>query len=42
MRLFVQELFSTRVGGFLGMGVIVSAVVVFVFVFYEGKRLEMK
>jgi len=39
--LFFQELFSTRIGGFFGMDVIVSAVVLFVFVFYEGKRLEM-
>lgn len=40
--LFVQELFSTRIGGFFGMDVIVSAVVLFVFIFSEGKRLKMQ
>lgn len=39
--LFVQELFSTKVGAFFGMDVIVSAVVLFVFIFSEGKRLEI-
>jgi hypothetical protein len=39
--LFFQELFSTRIGGFFGMDVIVSAVVLFVFIFAEGKRLML-
>ncbi|MCU7935282.1 MAG: DUF2834 domain-containing protein [Candidatus Thiodiazotropha sp. (ex Dulcina madagascariensis)] len=39
--LFFQELFSTRIGGFFGMDVIVSAVVLFVFIFSEGKRLKV-
>ena len=39
--LFFQELFSTKIGGFFGMDVIVSAVVLFVFIFSEGKRLEI-
>lgn len=39
--LFFQELFSTKVGGFFGMDVIVSTVVLFVFIFAEGKRLKM-
>lgn len=39
--LFFQELFSTRIGGFFGMDVIVSAVVLFVFIFAEGKRLKL-
>lgn len=39
--LFFQELFSTKVGGFFGMDVIVSAVVLILFIFAEGKRLEM-
>ena len=42
MPLFFQELFSTKVGSFFGMDVIVSAVVLFVFIFAEGKRLNMK
>ena len=39
--LFFRELFSTKIGGFFGMDVIVSAVVLFVFIFSEGKRLEI-
>jgi hypothetical protein len=39
--LFFQELFSTRIGGFFGMDVIVSAVVLLVFIFAEGKRLKL-
>ncbi|WOD08280.1 DUF2834 domain-containing protein [Marinomonas sp. GJ51-6] len=39
--LFFQELFSTKIGGFFGMDVIVSAVVLILFIFAEGKRLEM-
>ena len=39
--LFFQELFSTKIGGFFGIDVIVSAIVLFVFVFSEGKRLKM-
>ncbi|MDH5571149.1 MAG: DUF2834 domain-containing protein [Gammaproteobacteria bacterium] len=39
--LFFQELFSTKIGGFFGMDVIVSAVVLFVFIFSEGRRLEI-
>lgn len=39
--LFFQELFSTKIGGFFGMDVIVSAVVLLVFVFAEGKRLKI-
>lgn len=39
--LFFQELFSTKIGGFFGMDVIVSAVVLVIFIFAEGKRLEM-
>ncbi|HKW65549.1 MAG TPA: DUF2834 domain-containing protein [Candidatus Acidoferrum sp.] len=37
--LFVRELFSTRIGGFFGMDVLVSAVVLIFFVRREGKRL---
>ena len=40
-QLFIEELFSTRIGGFFGFDVIVSAVVLFVFVLSEGKRLNM-
>ena len=40
--LFFQELYSTKIGGFFGMDVIVSAVVLFVFIFAEGKRLRIE
>jgi hypothetical protein len=36
--LFFQQLFSTPVGGFFGMDVIVSSVVLWVFVYVEGRR----
>ena len=39
--LFCQELFSTRIGAFFGLDVIVSAVVLFVFVFGEGRRMAI-
>lgn len=35
--LFFSELFSTRVGGFFGLDVFVSAVVLFVFMAVEGR-----
>jgi len=42
MPLFIQELFATRIGAFFGWDVIVSAVVLLVFVFAEGRRLRMQ
>lgn len=42
MPLFFSELFSTRIGGFFGMDVIVSAVVLFVFIKVEGRRLRIQ
>ena len=42
MKYFVQQLFSNRIGGFFGLDVLVSAVVLFRFVRYEGKRLRMR
>ncbi|MGC1616935.1 MAG: DUF2834 domain-containing protein, partial [Candidatus Acidiferrum sp.] len=36
MRLFVQQLFANRIGGFFGMDVLVSAVVLIGFVRSEG------
>lgn len=38
LRLFFEQLFSNPVGGFFGMDVIVSSVVLWVFVFVEGRR----
>jgi hypothetical protein len=40
--LFWGELFSNRIGGFFGMDVIVSACVLTLFVFVEGRRLGMQ
>lgn len=36
--LLFAELFSTRIGAFFGLDVIVSALALFVFVFFEGRR----
>ena len=38
LSLLVQELFATRIGAFFGLDVIVSAFVLFVFIFAEGRR----
>jgi hypothetical protein len=40
--LFFSELFSTRIGGFFGLDVVVSALVLFVFIGVEGRRLAMR
>jgi hypothetical protein len=42
LRLFFLELFSTRIGAFFGMDVIVSALVLFVFIGVEGRRLAIQ
>jgi Protein of unknown function DUF2834 len=42
LALFLRELFATRIGGFFGMDVIVSAIVLIIFVQVEGRRLGMR
>jgi hypothetical protein len=42
MRLFVQQLFANRIGGFFGLDVLVSAVTLIGFIRSEGKRLKMR
>ena len=42
LRLFFDELFATRIGAFFGMDVIVSSVVLWVLVFVEGRRANLK
>ena len=42
LRLFFTELFSTRIGGFFGMDVIVSSAVLLVFAAAETARLKMR
>jgi hypothetical protein len=40
--LLFSELFSTRIGAFFGLDVFVSALVLFVFIGVEGRRLAMR
>jgi len=40
--LFFEQLFSTWIGGFFGLDVIVSSVVLWVLVFTEGRRVGMR
>jgi len=40
--LFFRELFSTRIGGFFGLDVIVSALALFAFIYYDGKKYNLK
>jgi hypothetical protein len=42
VKYFVQQLFANRVGGFFGLDVLVSAIVLLRFVGYESKRLRMR
>ena len=41
LSLLFAELFSTRIGAFFGLDVIVSALALFVFVVSEGRRAEV-
>ena len=42
LKLFFQQLFANRIGGFFGMDVLVSAVVLVFFIRREGKRLDVR
>ena len=42
LSLFLDQLFANRIGGFFGLDVIVSSLVLWVFVFSEGKRIGMR
>src|ERR1700679_1171978 len=42
LRLFVDELFSTRIGGFLGLDVVILAVTLLVFIRREGSRRKLR
>jgi hypothetical protein len=42
IRLFIEQLFANRISGFFGMDVIVSSLVLWAFVFTEGRRRRMK
>lgn len=39
--LLFEELFATRIGAFFGLDVIVSAIVLFVFIAVEGRRIAL-
>jgi hypothetical protein len=41
LSLLCRELFATRIGAFFGLDVLVSAFVLFLFVFSEGRRAEV-
>jgi hypothetical protein len=42
LQLLVSELFSTRIGAFFGLDVIVSAMVLFLFIGVEGRRTSTR
>jgi Protein of unknown function DUF2834 len=42
LSLFISELFSTRIGAFFGLDVIISALVLFAFIATEGRRLAIR
>jgi hypothetical protein len=42
LKLFVQQLFANRIGGFFGMDVLVSAVVLIFFIRREGQKLGVR
>ena len=41
LSLLCQELFATRIGAFFGLDVVVSAIVLFVFIFTGARRLAL-
>lgn len=42
VKLLVEELFSTRIGAFFGLDVLVSALALLAFIGWEGRRRGMK
>ena len=42
LRLLLEQLFANRVSGFFGLDVIVSSLVVWVFVYVDGRRYGIK
>jgi hypothetical protein len=41
LSLLGQELFATRIGAFFGLDVVVSAIVLFIFIFSEARRMDV-
>jgi hypothetical protein len=42
LTLFFEQLFANRISSFFGMDVLISSLVLWIFVFSEGTRLQMK
>jgi predicted membrane protein len=42
LRLFVEQLFANSISSFFGVDVIVSAICLWVFVYFEGRRARVK
>ena len=42
IKMFFEELFANRISGGFGMDIMISALVLGIFVFWEGSRLKMK
>ncbi len=42
INMFFEQLFANKISGFFGMDVIVSSLVLWTFVFWEGTRLKMQ
>ncbi|ODH01435.1 hypothetical protein A4S05_28920 [Nostoc sp. KVJ20] len=42
IKLFFEQLFANKISGFFGMDVIISSLVLWTFVFWEGTRLKMQ
>lgn len=42
LRLLVEQLFANRISAFFGLDVLISSVVLWVFVFVEGRRRKMR
>ncbi|MGF1935803.1 MAG: DUF2834 domain-containing protein [Nostoc sp. ChiQUE02] len=42
IKLFFEQLFANKISGFFGMDVIVSSLVLWTFIFWEGTRLKMQ
>jgi hypothetical protein len=42
LRLLVEQLFANRISAFFGLDVVISSVVLWVFVFVEGRRRKLR
>lgn len=42
IKLFFEQLFDNRISTFFGIDVIISSLILWIFVFWEGSRLKMK